>query len=92
MPASERRFWWCGGKAGYGHVVGEIVHMDLQISGRVTALVLFEDALFGPPTGIPPDRGYVVSGFGIPCSLCKNRFDWYPSLESLNKLLERYKA
>lgn len=91
MPANNRRYWYCGGRTGFGHVVGEISHKDINGIGKVTALLIYDKSLPVPPSEIPPDRGMVITGFGMRCTICSNTFDWYPSLESLNKLLFHYK-
>lgn len=92
MPSNNRRFWYCDGKTkGRGHVVGEIAYSNLRQGGKTSTLRLFEQSLLTTPTDEPVLRGVVISGVGLQCTLCKNRFDWYPSLESLKKLLSHYK-
>jgi hypothetical protein len=90
MPGNDRKFWWCGGKDGCGHVVGEIGYKDLQAGDRMTGLLVYETSLDTPPKDMPKDRGLMVTGFGYSCTLCPNTYDWYPSLASLRKLLSRY--
>lgn len=91
MPTNKRQYWWCGGRNGCGHVVGEISHKELQTGGKVKVLLVYETSLEEAPIDIPPDRGMIVTGFRIPCTICAKTFDWYPSIESLNKLLSHYK-
>jgi hypothetical protein len=73
-------------------VVGELVQIDLANNGgRVTALALYEDAFDAPPEEIPPLRiEKVFHAEGLACPWCGRRFDWYPSLPSLQRLLKRY--
>ena len=89
-PTTGRRFWWCGGKEGSGHVVGEISHKDLQEGGRVKALLVYETSLEAPPEDVPPMRGVVVTGYDLQCTMCKAQFEWYPNIASLKRLLSHY--
>ena len=91
MPVDVRKFWWCGGKKGCGHIVGEIAYTHVRQGGKASMLRVFEQSLSAPPTGEPVLRGVVISGLGLQCTLCTNRFDWYPSLEALKTLLSHYK-
>jgi hypothetical protein len=91
MPASKRKFWWCGGRDGCGHVVGEIGHIDMHKAGRVKVLLLYEQSLDVPPCDIPLLRERLISAFNIRCTLCSNQFEWYPNIESFNKLMANYK-
>lgn len=89
MPVS-RRFWYCNGN-GHGHIVGEIVRKELQSVGTVTALLIYERSLEAPPVDfIPPNRGMIVTGYGMTCTICGREFEWYPSLEALRKLMRHY--
>jgi hypothetical protein len=90
MPDPKRKYWWCGGKTGAGHIVGELGHIDMQIAGRVKVLLLYEESVDAPAEEVPPLRERLVTGFEVHCTKCANQFDWYPSLESLNKLLKHY--
>ena len=89
MPTEERTFWYCGGKTGLGHVVGELGHLDFP-SGRVTTLLLYEEALMEPPDLVPPARVSAIVGtvMGIQCSRCHNRFNWYVGLATFQKLMD----
>lgn len=87
---NKRTFWYCGGKKDCGHVVGEIGHMDLQKGGSMKVLLLYEQSLDAPPDEVPPLRGRMPSVFDAQCTKCKNKFEWYLSLESLNKLMSHY--
>lgn len=92
MPSNpgERRFWYCGGNRD-GHVVGEIVRKELQDVGHVTALLVYESSLdVPPPDFVPQDRGMIVTGYELSCTICGRKFEWYPSLESLRRMMRRY--
>lgn len=87
---NSRRFWYCSGN-GQGHIVGEIVQKEFQFIGTVTALLIYEDALDAPPIDfIPPNRGMIISGYRMPCTICGREFEWYPSLDALRKLMRHY--
>lgn len=99
MPQSEepnptqsniRQFWWCGGKEGCGHVVGEIGHKDLQEGGRVKALLVYETSLEAPPDNVPAVRALVITGYDMQCTIDHAKFDWYPSIMALRRLLSHY--
>lgn len=90
LETQQRRFWYCSGN-GQGHVVGEIVSKELDVVGRVTALLVYECALEAPSVDyVPRDRGMIVTGYKMPCTICGREFEWYPSLEALKRLLRRY--
>jgi hypothetical protein len=90
MPPSKREFWRC--QRDGGHVVGELVDVTLEDgAGRVKALRLYEQAVTVPPEEVPPLRAAkLFHAEGLRCSICDMKFDWYPSLPSLIKLLKRY--
>ncbi|MCZ2076182.1 MAG: hypothetical protein LC130_14420 [Bryobacterales bacterium] len=90
MPPS-REFWYCGG-AGKGHIVGEVRTVSLmRDAGRVKVLELYESAQAVPPEDVPTLRSEkIFHAEGLRCSICGNRFDWFPSLPSLVRLLKRY--
>jgi hypothetical protein len=94
MPSdpNARQFWWCGGKEGCGHVVGEIGHKDMQEGGRMKVLLVYEQSLDVPPIDVPTLRGQVPSGFEMRCTLCNSLWEWYLSKASLNKLLMNYQV
>lgn len=91
MPALDRKYWWCGGKIGCGHIVGEVGQRDLQKGGRVKVLLVYERSLDVAPTEVQPVRGQVVSCFGFQCTQCANQYDWYPSLDVLNRIVMSYR-
>lgn len=91
MPPSEpKEYWYC--QRENGHIVGELVYLELQGgAGRVRALALYEDAYDVEPTSMPRLRGEkVIHALRIACPKCGRKFDWFPSLASLTKLLKRY--
>lgn len=92
MPANRRKFCWCGGRDGCGHVVGELTYRDFQEGGRVTMLAVYESATVSPPDEMPELRGTIASGYGMHCTLCENEWDWYFSRASLDKLLLNYQV
>lgn len=56
MPPS-REFWYCGGGAGKGHIVGEVRTVSLmRDAGRVKVLELYESAQAVPPEDVPTLR------------------------------------
>lgn len=94
MPASDRRFWWCGGKDGIGHVVGEVVRVDMQRPNRqgsvnLPALYQYEKSLPMPPDDVPPARNGAVIGtsLGMHCTCCNKTYDWYQGEAAMSKLL-----
>lgn len=87
----DLKYWWCGGKTGCGHIVGEIARRELQKGGTVKVLNVYEQSLDVAPTEAPLVRGQVVSCFGFRCTKCGNLYDWYPSLESLNRIVMNYR-
>lgn len=86
----DLKYWWCGGRTGCGHIVGHISHHDMQNSGKVKTLVIYEQSLDTAPSEIQPVRGEVTAGFHLQCTRCANQYEWYPSLEALNRLLAHY--
>lgn len=90
MPALDRKYWWCGGKTGCGHIVGEVGQRELQKGGAVKVLSVYEQSLDAAPTEAQPVRGQVVSCLGFRCTKCGKLYDWYPSLNVLNRLVARY--
>lgn len=91
MPANQRTFWWCGGKDGVGHVVGELAYVNLRV-GRVTALLLYEDAQDELPGEVPPLRQRLIgTALDIQCTCCGNQFDWYAGQATLNRMLNNMK-
>jgi hypothetical protein len=92
MPPDERRFWYCGGKTGIGHVVGELVYVKLMHHcGGQTALMQYEQSLDAPPDDSPPARNDAIVGTvkGMHCTLCSNTFDWYAGEAAMERLKER---
>ena len=90
MQSSQRRFWYCGGKTGIGHVVGELVYVALMREGcRQTALRQYEQSLDAPPEAVPPARNDCIVGTckGMHCTLCANTFDWYAGDAAMKQIL-----
>lgn len=89
----KRRFWWCGGKDGVGHVVGELGYVDLRNVGRVSVLLLYEQALATPPAEIPPVRAKLFGTvLEVQCTCCDQRFNWWMGEAGMQRLLERVLA
>lgn len=91
MQPTERRFWYCGGRTGVGHVVGELVYVRLMFSESVqTALMQYEHSLLDPPYDTcPPARNDAIVGTvkGLHCTLCSNTFDWYAGDAAMKRIL-----
>ena len=90
MPG--RTFFWCGRRRGEGHIVGEIGTVELRTGGRTTALMQYETSVAFEPVEVPAVRGKVISGYGMHCTVCGREYEWYPSLESLRRLMSRYEV
>lgn len=88
----DRRFWYCGGKTGVGHVVGELVYVELlHGSGRQTALLQYEQSQYWPPLAyLPLARNDAIVGTckGMHCTLCENTFDWYAGKAAMQRILK----
>ena len=87
---NKRVFWYCSKDT--SHVVGELRNVALMDgSGHVTVLMLYEQAVMVSPEDVPPLRAdKVFHAEGLRCTICGREFDWYPSLPSLMRLLNRY--
>jgi hypothetical protein len=90
-PKMRREFWYCGGKTGDGHVVGELVYVNLlHFSGKQTALMQYEQSRQEPPEDVPPARIDAIIGTvkGMHCTLCSNTFDWYAGDAAMKRILK----
>jgi hypothetical protein len=66
--------------------------MTMQNIGHAAALAQYEQSQIEPPTDVPLLRGHVVSAMGMRCTICGRLYDWYPSLEALQRLMSRYEV
>jgi hypothetical protein len=88
MPTDNRTFWWCGGKDGVGHVVGELGEIEIE-SGKVTGLFLYQESIWTPPKIMPPLRMRLIgTALDIKCTQCQCKFNWYIGQGALIKLSE----
>lgn len=93
MPTTEpkpekRRFVWCCGD-GKGHVVGEIGYKVLD-GKKVTVLMHYKTSLREPPSDTPALHGKIATAYELECTICNAKYDWFPSLASLQKLMSHY--
>ena len=88
MAENKRTFWYCGGMAASGHVVGELGSVDLQKEVTVTALLLYAQSLDAPPEQLPCLRGRIVGTvLDIQCTCCDNKINWYIGQAAMARML-----